>query len=95
MEESSGLSGMDSWPVPVLVQTQNEKLVRLTGLPKSLKQRAWDDIKANSPTLASLLKDESLREVVEHFSAEIFIEAHIAPCLPPESLKGRKAKAPE
>lgn len=91
MEESDGLSGMDSWPVPVLVHTQHEKLVRLTGLPQGLKQKAWENIKVNCPALAGLLKEESLRELVEHFSAEIYIEAHIAPCLPAELLKGRKA----
>lgn len=91
MDEYNASSGVDSWPVPVLVFTHRERLVKLSQLPKTLKQRAWAEIKTNCPALADLLKDDVLRETVERFDADIFVDAHIAPCLPPEPLKGRKA----
>lgn len=90
MDEYNVGSGMDSWPVPVLVITQKEKLVKLSQLPKALKQKAWAEIKTNCPPLADLLRAEALRETVERFDADIFIDAHLAPCLPPEPLRGRK-----
>ena len=89
MEENTGHSGLDRWPVPVRVFTDKENLVRLSDLPKSLKQKAWSEIKSSSPALAELLKDAALREIVQHFSADIFIEAQHAPCLPQERLRGR------
>lgn len=88
MEEIVG-QGIDNWPAPVKIFTEKEKLVRLTGLPLSLKGKAWGEIKLSSPPLANLLKDQSLRDIVEYFSAEIFIESEHAPCLPPERLRGR------
>ncbi|MFL1449308.1 hypothetical protein ACI77O_13005 [Pseudomonas tritici] len=88
MDETAG-KGMDSWPVPVNIYEGREKLVRLTGLPKSMKTKAWEEIKTNCPALAHLLKEEGLRDIVLHFSAEIFIEAEHAPCLPQERLRGR------
>lgn len=91
MDELSPSLGMDSWPVPVLIHTEKEKLVKLNELPKRLKIQAWNEIRVNSPPLADLLKETELRQVVEFFSANIFIEASLAPCLPPEPLKGRKA----
>lgn len=91
MEESLASLGIDSWPVPVLVHTEKEKLVKLSELPKSYKLRAWGEIQVNSPALADLLKEPELKQVVEFFSASIFIEAHHAPCLPHERLRGRKA----
>lgn len=92
MEDISQSSGMDSWPVPVLVYSEKEKLVKLSELPKSLKGKAWAEIKSSSPPLAELLKKDDLREIVEFFSASIFIDARHAPCLPPEPLKGRKPR---
>lgn len=92
MEDFSQSSGMDSWPVPVLVYTEKEKLVKLSELPKSLKGMAWAEIKASCPPLAELLKKEDLKEIVEFFSASIFIDARHAPCLPPEPLKVRKPR---
>lgn len=89
MEEYTVHSGLDSWPVPVRVFTEKEKLVRLSDLPKCLKQKAWSEIQSSSPALADLLKDAALRDVVQHFSADIFIEAQHAPCLPQERLRGR------
>ncbi|MPQ69251.1 hypothetical protein GC387_21845 [Pseudomonas sp. MWU12-2323] len=89
MEENTGYSGLDSWPVPVRVFTEKEKLVRLSDLPKSLKLKAWSEIKSSSIALADLLKDTAFRDVVQYFSADIFIEAQHAPCLPQERLRGR------
>lgn len=91
MEETSPSKGVDSWPVPVLIHTGKEKLVKLNELPKSLKIKAWNEIRSNSPALADLLKKNELKQVVEFFSASIYIEARYAPCLPLEPLKGRKA----
>jgi len=88
MEDQAG-SGMESWPIPVRIVEGTEKLVRLSGLPQSLKLKAWAEIKTNCPPLADLLKDPALKEVMTFFSAELFIEASIAPCLPPERLRGR------
>ncbi len=90
MDQVSSSSGLDSWPVPVLIYAGNEKLVKLSHLPKALKIRAWGEIRANSSDLADLLKEETLKQVVEMFSANIYIESHYAPCLPLEPLKGRK-----
>lgn len=87
--DESGLAGINSWPVSVLIFTEKEKLVRLTELPSTLKQKAWSEIKSSSPALAELLRAEGLQEVVRHFSADIFISAEHAPCLPPERLRGR------
>jgi hypothetical protein len=89
MDESTGNAGLDSWPVPVRIITEREKLVRLSDLPKSMKQKAWDEIKSSSPALAELLRDKALQEIVQHFSADIFVEAQHAPCLPLERLRGR------
>jgi hypothetical protein len=91
MEDNYAGSGMDSWPEPVLVYDHSEKLVMLTQLPARLKQQAWTEIKLNCPALAELLREEPLREIVEYFKADIFIESHLAPCLPQEPLRGRKA----
>jgi hypothetical protein len=82
-------SGLDSWPVPVRVFEEKEKLVRLNELPKALKLKAWTEIQSNCPALAALLKDDGLKEIVQLFSADIFIEAEHAPCLPQERLRGR------
>lgn len=92
MEDILQSSGMDSWPVPVLVYSEKDKLVKLSELPKSLKAKAWAEIKSSSPPLAELLKKDDLREIVEFFSASIFIDARHATCLPLESLKGRKPR---
>lgn len=92
MDDILQSSGMDSWPVPVMVYTEKENLVKLSELPKSLKGRAWTEIKSSCPPLAELLKKDDLKQIVEFFSASIFIEAHHAPCLPPEPLKGRKPR---
>lgn len=91
MEEVITLNGMGSWPVPVKIHEGKDKLVRLTELPQSLKHKAWAEIKTNCPPLAELLKDPALKEIVEYFQADIYIDAQYAPCLPPEPLKGRKA----
>ncbi|HDS1721569.1 hypothetical protein NPS53_08670 [Pseudomonas putida] len=91
MEEAASSVGLDSWPVPVQVHTANEKLVKLSELSKSFKVRAWGEIQSNSPALANLLKQAELKQIVDFFSASIYIEAHHAPCLPPERLRGRKA----
>lgn len=90
MEDNLPSLGLDSWPVPVLIHAGGEKLVKLNEQPKTLKIRAWNEIRSNSPALAELLKDPDLKLVVELFSASIYIEAHYAPCLPTEPLKGRK-----
>jgi hypothetical protein len=90
MEDEIASSGMSSWPVPVRIYEGNEKLVRLNGLPQGLKQQAWAEIRANCPPLANLLKEPTLQDVVQYFSADIFVEAHYAPCLPPERPRGRK-----
>lgn len=92
MDDFSQSSGLDSWPVPVLVYTGKEKVVKLSELPKGLKIKAWGEIKSSCPPLAELLKTDELRHIVEFFSASIFIDAHHAPCLPPEQLKGRKPR---
>lgn len=91
MEDGAVKTGVDSWPEPVNVLADNEVLVRLTGLPSSLKQKAWAEIKSTSPALAELLKEPLLREIVDRFSAEIFVEAQYAPSLPHERLKGRES----
>lgn len=88
MDDSSP-SGMDSWPVPVLIHTGKEKLVKLNELPKSLKIRAWNEIQSTNPALANLLREDMLKQVVDFFSASIYIESQYAPCLPQERLRGR------
>lgn len=85
----SGNAGINSWPVPVNVFTGRERVVRLNQLPKALKQKAWNEIQENNPALAKLLRDGTLQMVVEQFDASIYIDAEIAPCLPPEPLRGR------
>jgi hypothetical protein len=89
MDEIICMQGIDKWPVSVKIFTEKEKLVRLTDLPKTMKQKAWDEIKASSPALARLLKDQALRDIVDRFSADIFVDASHAPCLPMERLRGR------
>lgn len=91
MEEATATAGMDSWPVPVKIHAGNEKLVKLSDLSNSYKVRAWGEIRTNAPALAQLLKETELKQIVEFFSASIYIEAHHAPCLPHERLRGRKA----
>ncbi len=90
MEDLNSQSGLDSWPVPVKVFEGAEKLVRLTGLPQELKQKAWREIRSNHPPLAALLKEQALQDLVEFFDADIFVEAEHAPSLPVEQLRGRR-----
>ena len=90
MEELNTQSGLDSWPVPVKVFKDAEKLVRLTGLPQELKQKAGREIRSNNPPLAALLKEQALQDLVEFFDADIFVEAEHAPSLPVEQLRGRR-----
>lgn len=68
---------------------EEPKLVRLSGLPDSRKKVAWHEITQNSPELALLLKTKGLRELLDAFDAEIFVDAALVPSLPPERLKGR------
>ncbi|WP_121498125.1 hypothetical protein [Pseudomonas aeruginosa] len=89
MDDFNTQSGLDSWPVPVEVFESQEKLVRLTGLPLELKQKAWGEICAKHPSLAALLKEQSLKDIVDFFDADIFIESEHAPSLPLDRLRGR------
>ncbi|ELQ8318014.1 hypothetical protein ACM8BJ_24405 [Pseudomonas aeruginosa] len=92
MEELNTQSGLDSWPVPVKVFKDAEKLVRLTGLPQEPKQKAWSEIRTNHPPLAALLKEQALQDLVQFFDADIYVEAELAPSLPVEQLRGRRAE---
>jgi hypothetical protein len=89
MDDFNTQSGLDSWPVPVEVIHGQEKWVRLTGLPLELKQKAWREICAKHPALATLLKEQSLKDIVDFFDADIFIEPEHAPSLPLDRLRGR------
>ena len=89
MDDNNLLSGPDNWPVPVRIYDGDATLVRLTGLPVSMKKKAWGEIQSNSPALAELLREKALQDLVTFFDADIYIEAKHAPSLPPERLRGR------
>lgn len=80
-----------TWPEAVQTDSHSEmgKFVRLTGLPDRLRRVAWAEINANSPELAELLKDPSIKAVIEMFDANLFVEPSVAPSLPPERLRSR------
>ncbi len=90
MEDKNLLTGPDNWPVPVKIYDGDASLVRLTGLPLAMKKKAWGEIQASNPALASLLKEQTLQDLVSYFDADIFVEAKHAPSLPTERLRGRK-----
>lgn len=79
--------------LPASVQTcsnaEMSKLVRLSGLSEQWKRVAWSEINTNSPELANLLKEPDLKQIVQMFDADIFVDADLVPSLPQERLKGR------
>lgn len=68
--------------------------MKLSGLAEKYKREAWGHITSTNPALARLLKEAELREAMNFFDADLFVEALSAPCLPVESLKGRKRAEP-
>ena len=90
MDADQSYGALDTWLTPVNSIGPDKPLVRLTGLPMALKQKAWLQINQENPKLAELLKDPNIRAIVELFDADIYVEAVNAPRLPPEQLRGRK-----
>lgn len=84
-------SWTESYSMPAL--PQGEKFARLTGLPDKLKRDAWHAITTEHPSLALLLRDPKLKDMIDLFDAELFVEANIVPMLPVEQLKTRKRAA--
>lgn len=79
---------MNSYSMPVV--PAGEKFVMLSGLSERYKREAWAVISRTNPALANLLRDPTLKSVMAHFDADLFVDAASVPTLPPEPLKGRK-----
>lgn len=79
------------WPESVQTCSLRElgRFAKLTGLPDRLRRAAWSDINQNAPALAELLKDPLLKEAMQMFDADLYVEAGIVPSLPPEWLPGK------
>lgn len=73
----------------IQVVEDDNKWARISGLSKAMKLKAWQEINANSPALADLLREPELQAVVQFFEAEIFVDSAYVPSLPTERLKGR------
>lgn len=67
----------------------SEKLVCLSNLSQARKKKAWHDISESHPSLAKLLLEPGLKEVMDYFDAELFVDASILPDQPVEPLRGR------
>ncbi|CEK42689.1 hypothetical protein PQBR44_0166 (plasmid) [Pseudomonas putida UWC1] len=88
MADESATTWMNTYSMPVV--PKGERYVKLSGLAEKYKREAWGQISSTNPALAQLLKEPELREAIKFFDADLFVEASSAPCLPVESLKGRK-----
>jgi hypothetical protein len=78
---------LETYSVPVV--PEGERFVMLSGLAETYKRAAWTEISKNHPALATLLREPDLKMIMEMFDADLFVEAFVAPMLPPERLKGR------
>ncbi|SBW84288.1 Conserved hypothetical protein [Pseudomonas veronii 1YdBTEX2] len=92
MADESATTWMNTYSIPVV--PKGERYVKLSGLAEKYKREAWGHITSTNPALARLLKEAELREAMNFFDADLFVEALSAPCLPVESLKGRKRAEP-
>lgn len=79
---------LKTYSMPVI--PKGERFVMLSGLSERHKREAWSAISRTNPALAQLLKDPALKELMQHFDADLFVDAAAVPTLPAEPLKGRK-----
>lgn len=79
---------MNTYSMPVV--PQGERLVMLSGLAEKYKREAWAVISSTNPALARLLKEPALKAAMDHFDADLFVDASVVPTMPTEALKGRK-----